>query len=72
MNTQATLQGQTRPSYLSRDQRLEILALYRTGFTYRQIATQLRVTYSRVKNTVQSGRASPKLRTGRNPKLSPN
>ncbi|KAI1001377.1 hypothetical protein K3495_g6822 [Podosphaera aphanis] len=72
MNTQATLQGQTRASYLSRDQRLEILALYRTGFTYKQIATQLRVTYSQVKNTVQSGRASPKLRTGRNPKLSPN
>ncbi|KAI0994677.1 hypothetical protein K3495_g13504 [Podosphaera aphanis] len=72
MNTQATLQGQTRASYLSRDQRLEILALYRTGFTYKQIATQLRVTYSQVKNTVQSGRASPKLGTGRPPKLSPN
>ncbi|KAI0995880.1 hypothetical protein K3495_g12301 [Podosphaera aphanis] len=75
MNTQATLQGQTRASYLSRDQRLEILALYRTGSTYKQIATQLRVTYSQDKtrkNTVQSVRASPKLRTGRNPKLSPN
>ncbi|KAI0999478.1 hypothetical protein K3495_g8719 [Podosphaera aphanis] len=72
MNTQATLQGQTRASYLSRDQRFEILALYGTGFTYKQIATQLRVTYSQVKKTVQSGRASPKLRTGRIPKLSPN
>ncbi|KAI0994206.1 hypothetical protein K3495_g13976 [Podosphaera aphanis] len=72
MNTQTTLQGQTRASYLSRGQRLEILALYRTGFTYIQIATQLRVTYSQVKNTVQSSRASPKLRTGRPPKLSPN
>ncbi|KAI0997725.1 hypothetical protein K3495_g10466 [Podosphaera aphanis] len=72
MNTQATLQGQTRASYLSRDQRLEILVLYRTGFTYKQIVTQLRVTYSQVKNTVQSGRASPKLWTGRPPKLSPN
>ncbi|KAI0993125.1 hypothetical protein K3495_g15059 [Podosphaera aphanis] len=50
----------------------QILALYRTGFTYKQIATQLRVTYSQVKNTVQSGRASPILRTGRPPKLSLN
>ena len=50
----------------------QILALYRTGLTYKQIATQLRVTYSQVKNTVQSGRASPKRRTGRPPKLSPN
>ncbi|KAI0992963.1 hypothetical protein K3495_g15221 [Podosphaera aphanis] len=72
MNTQVTLQGQTRASYLSRDQRLEILALYRMGFAYKQITTQLRETYSQVKNTVQSGRATPRLRTGRNPKLSPN
>ncbi|KAI0992482.1 hypothetical protein K3495_g15703 [Podosphaera aphanis] len=50
----------------------QILALYRTGFTYKQISTQLRVTYSQVKNTVQSAGASPKLRTGRPPKLSPN
>ncbi|KAI1005795.1 hypothetical protein K3495_g2432 [Podosphaera aphanis] len=63
MNTQATLQGQTLASYLSRDQKLEILALYRIGFTYKQIATQLGETYSQVKNTVQSGRASPKSRT---------
>ena len=91
MNTQATSQGQTRASYLSRDQRLEVCVefWYWTRHLFelifprywhciwwdsrtKKIATQLRVTYSQVKNTVQSGRASPKLRTGRLPKLSPN
>ncbi|KAI0997852.1 hypothetical protein K3495_g10336 [Podosphaera aphanis] len=69
MNTQASPPSQKRAPYLSREQRSQILTLYRDGSSHREIATRMGVTYNQVERTVQSGRASPKKRTGRPSKL---
>ncbi|KAI1006616.1 hypothetical protein K3495_g1605 [Podosphaera aphanis] len=65
MNIQITPPISRRAPYLTRDQRLQILTLYRTGLSNSEIADQLEVTILRVRSTVRSGRAFPQPRTGR-------
>ncbi|KAI1001792.1 hypothetical protein K3495_g6410 [Podosphaera aphanis] len=58
-----------RASFLSRDQRIQILAPHRAGISNREIADQFRVT-TQVHGAVRSGRVSPQPRSGRPPSLS--
>ncbi|KAI6248672.1 hypothetical protein HI914_02268 [Erysiphe necator] len=60
-----------RSSKLTRDQRLQILTLFRAGHSKKEISIILGVTIHQVKNTLRSGRVSPGKITGRKPTLGP-
>ncbi|KAI0996180.1 hypothetical protein K3495_g11999 [Podosphaera aphanis] len=59
-----------RAPFLSRDQRIQILAPYRAGISNREIADQFRVTITQVQGAVRSGRVSPQHRSRRPSSLS--
>ncbi|KAI1001156.1 hypothetical protein K3495_g7043 [Podosphaera aphanis] len=59
-----------RAPFLSRDQRIQILALQRAGISNREIADQIGVTITQDQGAVRFGRVSPQPRTGRPPSLS--
>ncbi|ENI05379.1 hypothetical protein COCC4DRAFT_195066 [Bipolaris maydis ATCC 48331] len=61
---------QPKRKQLSRDQRLQIHTLRQARFTYKQIATQLNVTYRSVQYAL-SVPVTPQKRSGRPPALSP-
>ncbi|RJE23131.1 Transposable element tc1 transposase [Aspergillus sclerotialis] len=74
-STQLPTTGPTTPpqgnsARLDRDNRIRVLTLRDTGFTYEQIASQLQITYRQVQYTCQSHQATPKKARGQSPKLS--
>jgi Transposase. len=56
--------------WLNRDDRIRILTLRDTGFTYQQISSRLGFTYRQVQYTCQNERITPRKPPGQRPKLS--
>ncbi|POS83541.1 hypothetical protein EPUL_004944 [Erysiphe pulchra] len=59
-----------RHRYLSRDERLQVQTLRRSGHTHQSIADQLNITLRQVGYAIANENVSPKRRTGRPSQLS--